>query len=123
MDIKFQEDVLNLKIEKEIYSVDVLFKCFYWYGANFTIEIEDFSPTLHLVLLKSNNGEFDKEHLIEKIKRDLIDFKLRDIVNKETKIIRELLIAKAFANYIDLEEDPTTNVSDSVGFNPISLEE
>ena len=57
---------------------------------------------------------------IEKIKQDLLDFKLRDIINKETRIIRELLIAKAFANYDD-EEDPTTDISDPVGFSPKSI--
>ena len=50
-------------------------------------------------------------------KRDLIDFKLRDIVTKETQTIRELITAKAFA-YFDLDDNPATEISDPVGFNP-----
>jgi His-Xaa-Ser system protein HxsD len=76
-----------------------------------------YSDKLFLVKLESNSGSVDLESIHQKIKRDLNDFKLRDIVTKETKIIRELIIAKAFA-YYDLENDPETEVSDPVGFNP-----
>ena len=53
------------------------------------------------------------EHL-QKLERDLIDFKLREIVVKETKNVRDLLIAKAFAHQDDLEEPPG-EIADPVG--------
>lgn len=51
----------------------------------------------------------------------MIDFKLRDIVSKETKTIRELIIAKAFA-YYEEDQSPDTEISDPVGFNPENIE-
>ncbi|MGN6195348.1 MAG: His-Xaa-Ser system protein HxsD [Ginsengibacter sp.] len=112
---------LLLFIEKELYNEDVLHKCFYWYGGNFTIDISIYSDTLFLVKLQPNSAATDLENTLQKIKRDLIDFKLRDIVAKETKTIRELIIAKAFA-YYDFDNDPETQVSDPVGFNPKEIQ-
>jgi len=122
MEIEFVNGGLIVTVEREIYNLDVLHKCFYWYGADFSIDISSKSETLLsiTVLTKKNVGtQIDFVGLSEKIKRDVIDFKLRDIVTKETQNIRELLTAKAFA-YYDQIEDPITDVSDPVGFNPNS---
>ena len=108
---------LLLFIEKSLYNEDVLHKCFYWYSSNFNIDISVHSEQLFLVKLQSNYETADWENILQRIKRDLIDFKLRDIVTKETKTIRELIVAKAFA-YYDLDYNPFTDVSDPVGFNP-----
>lgn len=59
------------------------------------------------------------DQLISRIKQDLIDFRLREIVSRETATIRELLIAKAFAHYEDIE--PVTAISDPVGFDPSEI--
>ena len=55
---------------------------------------------------------------IKKLKNDLIDFQVRDIVTKETKNVRDLLIAKAFATTDKYETNPPGEVSDPVGFKP-----
>lgn len=49
--------------------------------------------------------EKELESMLLRLKRDLIDFNLRDIVAKETRTVRELLIAKAFSSF-DTEEPP-----------------
>jgi His-Xaa-Ser system protein HxsD len=108
---------ISLLIEKDVYSIEVLHKCFYWYGADFDIEISSYSPELFEVKLRRTNLMIDLQAAIGKATRDLVDFKLRDIVANETKTIRELLVAKAFAHY-ETDTTPTTDVSDPVGFNP-----
>lgn len=108
---------LRLLIEREIYSEEVLHKCFYWYGANFNVEIATYSAELFEVKLQRQNLMIDLQATVDKIKRDLVDFKLRDIVANETKTVRELLVAKAFANY-GIDNDPATEISDPVGFDP-----
>jgi hypothetical protein len=75
------------------------------------------------VTIGPKSNQFDEnslQKLKEKISQDLIDFKLRDIVFQETQTIRELLLAKAFANY-EIGDDPITDVSDPVGFKPEDL--
>lgn len=111
---------LLIYLEKDLYSADVVYKCFYWYGDNFNIDIQSYSSTQFLVTVIPKNEQEDLKSLIEKIQKDLIDFKLRDIVTKETKTIRELIIAKAFA-YYGIDDNPITNVSDPVGFEPNAI--
>ncbi len=109
-----------MKVNTNEYPSEVLYKCFYWYGANFDVTIEPMGESCTQITLKHKHeslSDDDIEKLISKIKRDIIDFKLRQIVTNETKTVRELLIAKAFA-YYGLDDNPLTNVSDPVGFNP-----
>lgn len=120
MRIDIHKNKLSVYTEKEIYNEDVLHKCFYWYATNFNVTVSNFSPHLFLIEVEINDQKEDLTELVNKVKRDLIDFKLRDIVTKETKSIRELLIAKAFA-YYEYDENPITEVSDPVGFNPENI--
>ncbi len=120
MDAEIKDNELILLIEKDIYNEDVLHKCFYWYGGNFDVDISSYSEGIFSVRLKPTSETQDLNITVERIRRDLIDFKLRDIVTKETKTIRELIVAKAFA-YYGLDDNPITEVSDPVGFNPVKI--
>lgn len=125
MEFEVSDDRITLKVDKSIYTEDVVHKCFYWYGANYSIEIENFSDTqLKIVLrpLSKSSEEIDYTEITNKIRRDLVDFKLRDTVTKETKTIRELIIAKAFA-YYGLSDNPSDEITDPVGFDPNKINE
>lgn len=110
---------LTISVDKEIYNIDVLHKCFYWYMADFTIDISNQSADMFSITIKSKKANESSEIvlLIEKIRTDLMDFKVRDIVTKETANVRDLLIAKAFSNYEPVD-DPAGKISDAVGYNP-----
>ncbi|QNF31380.1 His-Xaa-Ser system protein HxsD (plasmid) [Adhaeribacter swui] len=114
------DDTIILEVNKEIYTLDTLYKCFYWYGANFEVNIINYSAEAFQVILKPMHVAMDFEEVVTKVKRDLVDFKLRDIVTKETQSIRELVIAKAFA-YYEVDDTPQSELSDPVGFNPQSI--
>lgn len=118
MDINVGNGTLELKVDGTLYSESVVFKTFYWYTGNgYDVAIEKNNENLFYVRMKMPEGTPATEGFVSKIRQDLIDFKLRAIVAEETKSVRELIIAKAFAHYpVDL--DPTTDVSDPVGFNP-----
>lgn len=107
-----------LLIDKGIYSLNVLHKCFYWYTGDFNVELTAKEENYIEVVLKPLNEIVDFEDLKRKIQRDLIDFNLRDIITRETQTIRELIVAKAFANYEDTNEIPQGDISDPVGFDP-----
>lgn len=120
MTSEIKANEIHLLIDKEIYNEDVLHKCFYWYTGNFNVEISNHSEKQFSVRLQSKAQSDNLQDTLEKVKRDLIDFKLRDTITKETKVIRELIVAKAFA-YYGLEENPASEISDPVGFNPIDM--
>ncbi|WPQ63294.1 His-Xaa-Ser system protein HxsD [Chitinophaga sancti] len=112
-------NILTIIIDAAIYSEPVLLKCFYWYAGTFEVDIAMGTISSYSISLKLKdaNDTFDWEHTIQKIKQDLIDFKLRQIVTDETTTIRELIIAKAFAHYEE-EDTPLTEIGDPLGFDP-----
>jgi His-Xaa-Ser system protein HxsD len=117
--VKFDNE-LHFSLNEELYDEDVLFKCFYWYGADYNVEIDKKDTAFLVILTSKSEIKIDHNSLLIKIKQDLIDFKLRDIVTKETKNIRELLTAKAFAHF-QTDENPVTEISDPVGFDPTNF--
>lgn len=116
-DIARLDDELQFSLEEVLYNESVLYKCFYWYGAEYDVSITKFKEIYQIRLTSKTDMGINHDALEKKIRQDLIDFKLRDIVAKETKSIRELLTAKAFAHF-ETEENPVTAVSDPLGFNP-----
>lgn len=119
MEIRISNNVLSLTVDATLYSEAVLYKCFYWYADAFEVDIFKAPSSGFGVTLKVKDvGEiFDWDRTVQKIKQDLIDFKLRQIVTEETCTIRELIIAKAFSHY-DETDTPLTAVGDPVGFDP-----
>ena len=103
-----------------IYSKDAILKCLYWYGDKFhgTLTTED-GQFYRVSLVPTTAHPLDlgdMELYLQKLERDIIDFNLRDIVTKETRNVRDLLIAKAFSNG-EFDEQPPGEISDPVGFH------
>ncbi|PZR23324.1 MAG: His-Xaa-Ser system protein HxsD [Flavobacterium psychrophilum] len=117
VDENYINGIFSFSLDKSIYSEEVIYKCFYWYGSDYTVNIIDKKSHFGIMMSLKSGEDLHLENLTGKIKQDLIDFKLRNIVTKETKNIRELIIAKAFAYYND-DSDPITEISDPLGFNP-----
>jgi His-Xaa-Ser system protein HxsD len=111
-------------IDGTIFSREVVLKCLYWFGDKFHTNVEQQDGTTYCIVLKplvsANLKEEDLEFYLQKLGRDMVDFHLREIVNMETKNIRDLLVAKAFSNG-EFDESPPGDVSDLVGFDPLQL--
>jgi His-Xaa-Ser system protein HxsD len=124
MNYVLNSDLLLIKVDKKLYSEDVLYKCLYWYTGKYNISIETFDDQYNYVSIKLPNSlsisEENAKQLNEQLLRDLIDFKLRDIITKETQTVRELIIAKAFANF-QIDAQSNFDISDPVGFNPNNI--
>ncbi|WP_051890029.1 His-Xaa-Ser system protein HxsD [Chryseobacterium vrystaatense] len=118
--IKYNDAKLSFIIDKNLYSETVVYKCFYWYLNDYEFDINPSESFYQITLINKTLMKFDEEELICRIKNDLADFKLREIINYETQNIKELIIAKALSNY---EEEYTisTDVSDPIGFDPKSF--
>jgi len=123
MEFRIVDSQLQVNVDASIYDIDVLHKCFYWYGGNFSVDISSTTDGYLVRLAPTGKQSIEEsfDDLCEKIKLDLIDFKLRDIVTKETQTVRELITAKAFA-YYDTDANPTSVISDPVGFTPESIQ-
>lgn len=112
------EHALVFTIDGTLYSESVVFKCFYWYGDRYRVTIER-DPLGFQVSLAPREGSLSdslRSYLVDKIQTDLIDFKTREIVVRETQAIRQILLAKAFASAGAFDSPPPGNASDPVGF-------
>lgn len=114
---KIESNSYKIYLEKDLYSINTIYKCFYWYKAKLDIDIS-IKERFYMVEILDPNHELNFEELIPKIRKDLIDFKTREIIYNETKTIRELLIAKAFAHGDEYDHPPPGDLNDPVGFRP-----
>ncbi|WP_170069458.1 His-Xaa-Ser system protein HxsD [Spirosoma pollinicola] len=112
-------DSITVFADTALYSKEAVFKCLYWYGNRFHTSVSLLDEATYLIRLRLLAGQemaaTEMELYLQKLERDLIDFNLRDIVTRETKNVRDLLIAKAFSNG-EFDEDPPGELSDPVGF-------
>ncbi|WP_114783281.1 His-Xaa-Ser system protein HxsD [Botryobacter ruber] len=120
-----KDGVITVFADTSLYSKDGIFKCLYWYGDKFHTSVafadsETYRITLEPISTINISSEEAELYLL-KLERDLIDFNLRDIVTKETKNIRDLLVAKAFSNG-EFDEEPVGTLSDPVGFDVNEIE-
>ncbi len=117
---------LELRLRPDLYPEAVLYKCFYWYGQDYDVTIDRVEGEETFVVLLSARrlplSGTDLAQLVSRVKRDLIDFRTRDIVARETQAIRELLVAKAFASSDELDEPPLGSVADLGGIQPRGMQ-
>ena len=93
-----------IKVDRNIYSDSCITKCIYWLSAKYTVQ-------------RTSAGDFEEiaisnvedENAFEKAFWTMLnDYKLRSIIQEETKDIRTILYAKAFFNN-DIEETDLTD--------------
>ncbi|WEK21655.1 MAG: His-Xaa-Ser system protein HxsD [Candidatus Pedobacter colombiensis] len=120
MECNIQGNKCSFYLSLNNYSIETIYKCFYWYTSDFEVDINPDNLKCHILLTLKADSLCDFKPVISRIKQDLIDFKLREIVNQQTQTIRELIVAKAFANFEEFGV-PQSNVSDPVGFNPTEI--
>lgn len=110
---------LRLRLDSALYNESVVFKCFYWYGKDFDVTVDrvnsgqEFAVTLVPHQSALTVEELEKLH--SRVKRDLFDFKTRDIVVRETGAIRELIVAKAFSHSDEFDQPPIGSIADLGG--------
>lgn len=113
-------DEILVYADASIFSNDAVMKCLYWYGDKFHTSVSLVNEQYFRMALKPGQQQVftlaELELYQQKLERDLIDFNLRDIVTKETRNVRDLLIAKAFSNG-EFDELPPGEISDPVGFD------
>jgi His-Xaa-Ser system protein HxsD len=74
-------------------------ECFVFWGT--------LNDNIQNIILEKKNGSISEEEFLKlknQLNQNLIDFKTRDVVNRETKNIRDILYIKAFANGEDFED-------------------
>ena len=100
---------IEFKVDLAIYSDSIISKVLYWLTADFIVERKELTPQCQQVYLTlKQNADFRTKDDAMKYRAEIAqmfsDFKVREIVRKETDGIRNILYLKAFANCSDLED-------------------
>ena len=101
------ETKIQFMVDTSIYKDTVISKVLYWLSDMYLIHRYSSDDRKQIIELERKSGTLTTEDFIQlktKINQDFIDYKTRDIVNSETKNIRNILYIKAFSNGDDFED-------------------
>lgn len=93
-----------LQIDRIIYSDSCISKVVYWLSDQHLIERRIDGNIEELTI----DGIKDERSFNKMFFEKLNDFKLREVIDKETKDIRTILYAKAFGDFDDITEEDIT---------------
>lgn len=105
--IQKKENEYCFIIDIALFNENVITKALYWYIESFSVFWNKRSENIHEITLKvmpDAKNKYTFEYITNKFNQDLIDYKNRDLIIKETKDIRNILYVKAFANNDDFED-------------------
>lgn len=92
------------RIDRRIYSDSCISKVVYWFSSQYAIDrhLDDEEEIITI------EGSDDDKKLKEDFFEKLNDYKLREVIDMETKDIRTILYAKAFGEFDDITEEEIT---------------
>lgn len=98
---------IEICVDTSIYDDSVIDKVLYWWASNYVITRQNKSGSTVQIILFSAPAPISVENfnqIQQKLSADFIDYKNRAIVATETRDLRNILYAKAFANSDDFVE-------------------
>lgn len=104
---RITENKIQLTVDNMVFNNTVITKTLYWIHCDYFVFWNSLKDNLEFIILEKKDGLISEEEffkLKDQVNQNLIDFKTRDIVNRETKNIRDILYVKAFANGEDFED-------------------
>jgi His-Xaa-Ser system protein HxsD len=98
--------IVSFNVDLKAYNEKIISKVLYWLSDTYLTSWKNESD-IAIINIEKKEGlitQIDMQRLKERLSQDFIDFKTRDIVNNETKAIRELLLVKAFSATDEFDE-------------------
>lgn len=96
---------MTITIDRRIYNDSVISKAIYWLSGDYVIVRSLLNDITESVSIAAKTDSISEQELEVKLLQTLNDFKLRQIVADETRDIKTILYAKAFAEDEDLSEE------------------
>lgn len=92
---------MEIKVDRNIYSDSCISKVVYLLSDKYSIERNVVDNYEILTISHKTDEKFDVSNFWDKMN----DFKLREIINTETKDIKTILYAKAFGEFDNFDEN------------------
>ncbi len=94
---------MTIKIDRKVYPDTCISKCIYFFLDKYCFE-RSLTSNIETIKVSAKDGIIE-DKFISTFNERLNDYKLREIIEKETKDLRTILYAKAFADYNDISID------------------
>lgn len=97
---------MKVTLDRRIYSDSVISKAVYWFSGNYIISRRMLDEYTEELEIETSNNESSEKEVTTSFMQALNDYKLRQIIADETRDVKTILYAKAFAEDENLcEED------------------
>lgn len=96
---------MTINIDRKIFDDSAISKTVYWLSSDFSFQRRLDGDTEIITILPKLGVDMNEQDIEMMFLDKLNDFKLRGIVANETRDIRTILYAKAFADDDNLSED------------------
>ena len=96
---------MTITIDRRVYNDSIISKAIYWLSGDYIIVRSLLDDNTESLSISANNANIAEDTVKTKLMQILNDFKLRQIVSNETRDIKTILYAKAFAEDEDLSEE------------------
>jgi len=102
---RFEDGALRVSLPVEVYGLDAILRSCYWLTEHCFVYLgRPTAATIEVTLVAKSGRATETDQLTWDFLNDLIDQRLRVQVQAETRPIREMIVAQAFAE-IDLIDD------------------
>lgn len=105
---------IEVELDGTFFGADAVLKACYWYARQFDFDLRQTSVGRTLVTLKPKDANLSTEGVRGEFIAMVTDFTLRERIESRTGAIREILLAKAFAEAGVLEDSPSGEFVDQV---------
>jgi His-Xaa-Ser system protein HxsD len=106
--------VLRLLVDETIYSREAVLRACYWFTDRCYLFISREAPGRLEVTVRAKPGGPALEAVAGEFSNALLDQQVRLDIERETRVVRELIVAKAFAESGVLEDPPVGDDRDPV---------
>jgi len=104
-----------VKVDHRLVSTEAMMKVVYWLSRDFVCDVVTKSDTESVVMLAAREpADWVPAEIEDLFKTRCLDFALREQVSAKTSEVRDLLLAKAFAESGVLEDQPSGTFGDSI---------
>lgn len=100
------DETIIVELDADIFSAEAVLKTCHWYSRDFAFEVSQTTRGFISVSLKPKQSSILSSNIRSEFVAMATDFTLRERIEARTTSIRELLLAKAFAEAGILEDSP-----------------
>jgi His-Xaa-Ser system protein HxsD len=88
----------DLKLDSNVYSLDVCKKASYALMDYISCEIKTINSEIIIEAFKSSDSEYDADQLQALLLDELLDYSLRESISKQTEDVKNIILSNAFSN-------------------------